>query len=82
MWYIHYGILLSHKKKWSTAVCANMDGPWEYHAKWTKTENVKNSYVGHKAESYKLTNKKNKPAKTHRHRQQYVCYRGQGASEG
>ena len=31
--HIHYGILLSHKKSWNTAVCNNMGGSREYHAK-------------------------------------------------
>ena len=39
----HNRILLSHKKKWNTAICENMDGPWVYHAKKiSQTENDKN----------------------------------------
>ena len=26
-------ILLSHKKEWNNAICRNMDGPGDYHAK-------------------------------------------------
>ena len=36
--YIHNGILLSHKKEWNNAICSNMDGPRDYHTKWSKSE--------------------------------------------
>ena len=32
------GILLSHKKEWNNAICSNMDGPGDYHTKWSKSE--------------------------------------------
>ena len=32
------GILLSHKKEWSNAICSNMDGPGDYHTEWSKSE--------------------------------------------
>jgi len=35
--YIHNGILFSHKKEWNLAICNNMDGTREYHAKWNKS---------------------------------------------
>ena len=34
--YIYNGILLSHKKEWNNATCSNMDGPRDYHTKWSK----------------------------------------------
>ena len=34
---IHNGMLVSHKK-WNIAICDNMDGSWEYHAKWNKSD--------------------------------------------
>ena len=34
--YMHNGILLSHKKEWSLAICNNMNGPRGYYAKWNK----------------------------------------------
>ena len=39
MWYIYiyHGILLNHKK-WSIAICSNMDGLREYHTKWSKSD--------------------------------------------
>ena len=36
--HIHDGILLSHKKRWNTAICDNMGGAWEYHAKRNKSD--------------------------------------------
>ena len=36
MVHIYNGILLSHKK-WN-AICSNMDGPRDYHTKWSKSE--------------------------------------------
>ena len=40
MWcvYIHNGLLLSHKKEWNNAICSNMNGPRDYHTKWSKSE--------------------------------------------
>ena len=35
---IYNGIQLSHKKEWSNAICSNMDGPRDYHTKWSKSE--------------------------------------------
>ena len=31
------GILLSHKKEWNNAICSNMDGPIDYHTKWSNS---------------------------------------------
>ena len=39
--YIYNGILLSHKKEWNNAICSNMDGPRDYHTKWSKSEKDK-----------------------------------------
>jgi len=39
--YIHNGILLSHKNDWNNAICNNMDGPRDYHTKWSKLEKEK-----------------------------------------
>ena len=40
MWYmyIYNGILLSHKKEWNNAICSNIDGPRDYHTKWSKSD--------------------------------------------
>ena len=39
--YIHNEILLSHKKEWNHAICSNIDGPRDYHTKWSKSEKDK-----------------------------------------
>ena len=36
--YIYNGILLSHPKEWNNAICSNMDGPRDYHGKWSKPD--------------------------------------------
>ena len=36
--YIHNGILLSHEKEPNDAICCNMDGTRDSHAKWSKSE--------------------------------------------
>ena len=36
--HIYNGILLSHKKEWTNAICSNMDGFRDYHTKWSKSE--------------------------------------------
>ena len=36
--YIYNGILLIHKNEWKHAICTNMDGPRDYHIKWSKSE--------------------------------------------
>ena len=36
--YLYNGILLSHKKEWNNAICSNMDGPRDYHTKWSKSD--------------------------------------------
>ena len=40
---IFNGILLSHEKEWNNAFCSNMDGPRDYHIKWSKSD--KDLYV-------------------------------------
>ena len=35
--HIYDGILLSHKKEWDNTICSNMDGPRDYHTKWSKS---------------------------------------------
>ena len=39
--YIYSGILFSHKKEWNNAICHNMDGPRDYHTKWSKSDRKK-----------------------------------------
>ena len=39
--YQHFVILLNPKKEWNNAICSNMDGPKDYHAKQSQTEKDK-----------------------------------------
>ena len=41
MVYINNGIFLSHKKEWNNTVWGNMDGPTDYHGKWSKSDKDK-----------------------------------------
>ena len=41
MVHIYNGILLNHKKEWNNSVCSGMDGPRDYHTKWSQTEKDK-----------------------------------------
>ena len=36
--HIYNGILLSLKIEWNNAMCSNMDGPRDYHTKWSKSD--------------------------------------------
>ena len=36
--YIHNGILHTHKREWNNAIWSNMDGPRDYHTKWSKSD--------------------------------------------
>ena len=32
---VHNGIVVSHTKKWNNAIYSNVDGPRDYHTKWS-----------------------------------------------
>ena len=38
MVHIYNGILLSHIKEQNSAICSNVDGPRDYHTKWSKSD--------------------------------------------
>ena len=39
MWYIYTMEYYSAiKKRWNNAICSNMDGPRDYHTKWSKSD--------------------------------------------
>ena len=40
MAHMHNGILLSHKKKWNSVICSEVDEPRDYHTEWSKSERV------------------------------------------
>ena len=39
--YLYNGLLFNHNKEWNLAICNNMDGPREYHSKWSKSNKDK-----------------------------------------
>ena len=38
MVYIYNGNYSAIKKQWNNAICGNIDGPRDYHAKWTQRQ--------------------------------------------
>ena len=42
---IYNGILLNHKKDWNKAIWSNMDGPKDYHSKWSESEKDKYNMI-------------------------------------
>ena len=36
--HIYNGILLTHKKEWNWVICRDVDGPRDYHTKWSKSD--------------------------------------------
>ena len=39
MWYIYtMGYYSVIKKEWNNVICSNIDGPRDYHTKWSKSE--------------------------------------------
>ena len=53
--YIHLnGILLAHKKEWNNAICINVDGPRDYHTKWSNSDGERKYHmISHKHEILK-----------------------------
>ena len=45
MEYVHNGTSLSHKKEENIAICSNMDGPRDYHTKWSKSDRERQIYI-------------------------------------
>ena len=50
MTHIFTGILLSHKKKWNSVICSEVDGSRDCHTEWSKSESEKqipyaNTYI-------------------------------------
>ena len=38
---IYKRILFRYKTEWNNVICSNMDGPRDYHTKWSKSEKDK-----------------------------------------
>ena len=43
--HVYKGILFSHKKEWNNATCSNIDGPKNYHTKWSKLDKESKHYM-------------------------------------
>ena len=43
--HVYNRILISHKKEWNNAICSNMDGPRDYHTKWSKPDKYQISLI-------------------------------------
>ena len=54
--HIHCGILFSQRKEWNNAICSNMDGPRDYHTKWSKSDRERQ--ISHTAYMWNLKKKK------------------------
>ena len=72
--YTHTGILFSHRKEWNNAIWGHMDGPRDYHTKWSKSDKDK----FHITYKWNLKNNTNvliyRTETTHRHRKQTHGY--------
>ena len=86
MWYIHTMEYYSDiKKEWSNAIFSNMDGPRDYHTKWSKLDRERQIL-------YDITDMWNLKYDTHeltyetetsrRHREQTCGCQGRGVGEG
>ena len=85
MLYMCNGILLSHEKEWNNALCSNMDGPRDYHAKWSKLKKRKINTIWYHLQvesNIQWTYLWNKNRLTDRHRGQTCsCHSGGGVGQ-
>ena len=84
MWYTHTHtnrILLSHRKEWNNAIYSNMDGPRDYHTKWSKSE--KERQISSITYMWNLNithmNLFTEQKQTHRHKRQTYGYQRENA---
>ena len=69
------------KKEWNIAICSNMDGPRDYHTKWSKSDKERQVLydINKKSKKKIQMNLFIKQKQTHRHRKQpYGYQRGKG----
>ena len=77
VWYIYTMNITQPWKEWNNAVCSNMDGPRDYHTKWSKPEKDKHPMISLicwilKNDGNELILRKEK--QSHRHRKQTQGY--------
>ena len=76
--------LLSHRKEWNNAICSNMDGPRDYHTKWSKSDRERQilydiTYIWNlKIVQMDLFTKLKQ---THRHSKQIMVTKGEGGRD-
>ena len=54
--HIYSGVLLRHKKQWNHAICSTLDGPRDYHTKWSQRDKDKyhgNTHIWNLRKGYK-----------------------------
>ena len=66
--HIYNGILFNHKKEQNNVTCSHMDGPRDYHTKWSKSDRERQILYDITCMWYLKNNTKEK--RTHRHRNQ------------
>ena len=68
------------EKEWNIAICSNMDGPTDYHSKWSQTKiNIIWYHLYVESKNMIQMNLITKQKQTHRHRKQTYGYqRGKG----
>ena len=71
--HIYNEISLSCKKRQNTAICNNMDGSWDYHAKWNKSD-IKSWEPYDITHMWDIKLKATNKTETHGHRQQFSGY--------
>ena len=82
MVHIYNGILLSHKGEWNNAIGSNIDGPRDYHTKWSKSVRERQipyyiTYIWNlKYDTNELIYKTE--TESHRHREQTCGHQGGG----
>ena len=83
--YLHNGILLSQRKEWNSAIRSNMDGPRDYHTKWTnQTEKDKYHMISLVCDIWRTIIQMNflQNKETHRHRKQTYVYQREKGEDG
>ena len=70
--HIYNGIFLIYTKGWNNAICSNMDGPRDYHTKWSKSD--KETPISYVVRSKKMIQMYLQNRQIHRHRKETYAY--------
>ena len=86
--WIYNRILLSHREEWNNAICSNVDGPRDYHTKWSKPDRERQilydiAYMCNlkkkKNTNWTYLQNRNRPADIEN---KFVVTKGEGIGEG